>query len=119
MSSKGLTQGKNTLVQFQLIITSKVSNSLDPYLVRTECRPDLGPNCLKRLSADDNVMLKLNTKLKFICSISTCHILLSKTVLTPIRSRQNVRPDLGLNCLKWLSAGDNVMLKLNAKLKCI
>ena len=39
--------------------------------------------------------------------------------LTPIRSRQNVRPDLGINSLKWLSADDNVMLKLNAKLKCI
>ena len=33
-----------------------MSNSLDPYQVRTECQPDLSPNCLKGLSADDNVM---------------------------------------------------------------
>ena len=30
-----------------------MSNSLDPYQVRTECQPDLGPICLQRLSADD------------------------------------------------------------------
>ena len=56
MSCKSLTQSENTSVQLQLVITSKVSNCLDPYQVRTECRPDLGPNCLKGLSADDNVM---------------------------------------------------------------
>ena len=28
-------------------------------------------------------------------------------------------PDLGLNCLKWLSADDNVMLKFKSKLKYI
>ena len=35
--------------------------------------PDLGRNCLKGLSADDNVMLKFKSKLKYIGSISTCH----------------------------------------------
>ena len=45
-----------TLVQLQLVITSKVSKSLDPYQVRTECGPVLGPNYLKGLSADGNVM---------------------------------------------------------------
>ena len=44
--------------------------------------PDLGPNCLKWLSADDNVMKKFNELLKYI--------------------------SLGLNCLKGLSAGYNV-----------
>ena len=39
--------------------------------------PDLGPNCLKGLSADDNVMLKFNAKLKYIGLTSTCHNLLS------------------------------------------
>ena len=34
--------------------------------------PDLGPNCLKGLSADDNVMFKFKLK--------------CQTVLTPIRS---------------------------------
>ena len=42
-----------------------------------------------------------------------------QTIFTPIRSRQNVGPDLGPNCLKGLSADDNVMLKFNAKLKYI
>ena len=32
-----------------------------------------------------------------------------QTVWTPIRSGQNVRPDLGPNCLKGLSADDKVM----------
>ena len=35
--------------------------------------PDLGPICLKGLSADDNVMLRFNAKLKYIASTSTCH----------------------------------------------
>ena len=35
--------------------------------------PDLGPNCLKLLSADDNVMLKFNAKLKYVGSTSTFH----------------------------------------------
>ena len=39
--------------------------------------PDLGPNCLKGLSADDNVMLRFTAKLKNIGSTSTCHYLLS------------------------------------------
>ena len=34
-----------------------MSNSFDPYQVREDVRPDLGPNYLKGLSADDNVML--------------------------------------------------------------
>ena len=47
-----------TLVQLQLVITSKVSKSLDPYHVQTECPACsvLGPNDLKGLSADDKVM---------------------------------------------------------------
>ena len=32
-----------------------------------------------------------------------------QTVLTPIRSGQNVRPDLDQYCLKGLSADDNVI----------
>ena len=35
--------------------------------------PDLGPNCLKWLSADENVMLKFNAKLKYIGLISFFH----------------------------------------------
>ena len=35
--------------------------------------------------------------------------------LDPIRSGQNVGPDLSPNCLKGLSADDNVMNRFNAK----
>ena len=34
--------------------TIRVSSSLDPDQARRKRRPDLGPNCLQRLSADDN-----------------------------------------------------------------
>ena len=52
-----------TLVQLQLVLTPKVSKSLDPYQVRTvNVGPDLGPNCLKGLSADDNVMSRFNAQ---------------------------------------------------------
>ena len=35
--------------------TIRVSNSLDPDQARHFVRPDLGPNCLQRLSADDKL----------------------------------------------------------------
>ena len=65
--------------------------------------PDLGPNCLKGLSADDNVMF--NAKLKYT-SVQLQLVITSKcqTIWTRIRSGQNVGPDLGPNCLKHLSA---------------
>ena len=56
MSCKSLTQSLNISVQLQLVITYKVSNSLDPDKALTEYRPDLGPIVCKGLSADDNVM---------------------------------------------------------------
>ena len=55
MSYKGFKQSKKTLVQLQLA-TSKVSNSLTPIRSGQNMGPDLGPNCLKGLSADDKVM---------------------------------------------------------------
>ena len=64
-------QSYNTSVQMQLVLTSKVTNSLDPIRSGQNVGPDLGPNCLKGLSADDNVMLKFNAKLKYIGSTST------------------------------------------------
>ena len=68
-----LTQSKNTLVQLQIVITSKVPNSLTPIRSRQNVGPELVPNYLKGLSADDNVMFKVKSKLKYIGSISTCH----------------------------------------------
>ena len=44
---KGLRQSQN--ISVQLVITFKVSNSLDPDKALTEYRPDLGPNCLQRV----------------------------------------------------------------------
>ena len=46
--------------------------------------PDLGPNRLKGLSADDNVMLKFNAKLKYIGSTSHCHNLKSVKQFGPL-----------------------------------
>ena len=105
-SCKGLTQNYKPLVQLQLVITSIVSNSLTPIRSGQNVGPDLGPNyLLKWLSADDNVIKRLNAKLKYIGSTSTCHYRLKcQTVWTQIRSGQNVGPDLGPNCLKHLSA---------------
>ena len=39
--------------RFNFFITSKVSNSLDMIRPEQNVSPDLGPNCLQRLSADD------------------------------------------------------------------
>ena len=71
MSCKSLTQSSNT--SLQLFITTKVFNSLDPIRSGQNVGPDLGQNCLKWLSADDNVMLKFKSSLKYIGSISNCH----------------------------------------------
>ena len=40
--------------------TIRVSNSLDPDQARRSVGPDLGPNCLKRLSADDTRRQRVN-----------------------------------------------------------
>ena len=75
-----------------------MSNSLTPLKSGKNVWPDLVPNCLKGLSADDNVMLRFKAKLKYISSTSFCHKPLKcQTAWTEIRSRQNVGPDLGPN----------------------
>ena len=56
MSCKSLTQSLNISVQLHLVITYKVSNSLDPDKALTEYLPVLGQIICKGLSADDNVM---------------------------------------------------------------
>ena len=63
MSCLSLTQNQNTSVQLQHVITSKVSNSLTLVKSGQNVWTDLGPNCLKGLSADDNVMLRFKAKL--------------------------------------------------------
>ena len=64
-------------------------------------------------------MQRFNAKLKYIGYLNLSEPLKCQTVLTPIRSGQNVGPDLGPNCLKGLLRDDNVMFKLNEKLKYI
>ena len=56
MSCLSLTQSQNTSVQLQFVLTSKASNSLAPIRSRQNVGPDPGPNCLKGLSADGNVI---------------------------------------------------------------
>ena len=56
MSCLSLTHNLNTSVQRKHVITSKVSNSLSPIKSGQNVWPDLGLNCLKGVSADDNVM---------------------------------------------------------------
>ena len=59
-----------------------MSNSLDPDQDRHSVGPDLGPNCLQRLSPDDKVtafklMIKGHLVLLNVCwpGPSCCHIL--------------------------------------------
>ena len=44
---------KSTFLKNSFRNTIRVSNSLGPDQARHFVRPDLGPNCLQRLSADD------------------------------------------------------------------
>ena len=43
-----------------------MSNSLDPDQARRFIRPDLGPNCLPRLSADDTGRQRFNCSLSVL-----------------------------------------------------
>ena len=45
----------NSLNAVYFLNTIRVSNSMDPDQARHFVRPDLGPNCLQRFSADDKV----------------------------------------------------------------
>ena len=47
--------------------TIRVSNSLDPDQDQHSVGPDLGPNCLQRLSADDKVAAS-KERIKFLLS---------------------------------------------------
>ena len=121
-SCKGLTQSLNTSVQLQIVITSKVSNSLDPDQVRTECWAWSESKMFETLISRCHllkVMLRFNAKIKYWFNSNLSKALKCQTVWTPFRSGQNVRPDLGQNCLKGLSTDDNVMFKFKTKLKYI
>ena len=71
------------------------------------------------MSSADKVMLRFKAKIKHWFNSNLSTPLKCQTVWTPIRSGQNVRPDLGPNCLKGLSVDDNDIFKFNTKLKYI
>ena len=53
LSSADFLFSKSTFSKNSSMNTIRVSNSLDPDQARHFVEPDLGPNCLQRLSADD------------------------------------------------------------------
>ena len=62
---KSITVQYFTLWMLDFFNTIRVSNSLDPDQARHFVGPDLGPNCLQRLSADNKSrpwQAELNTK---------------------------------------------------------
>ena len=67
---------------------------MDPEQADIFVGPDLGPNCLKRLSADDTSRMSLKFPLNAI-KVSNS--------LDPEQARHIVGPDLGLNCLQRLN----------------
>ena len=95
MSSKGLTPSPN--ISVQLVITFKVSSSLDPIRPGQNVDPNLGPNCLQRVY---NVMLKFNAKFKYISSTSAVITCTVSNSLDPDKALTEYRPDLGVNCLQ-------------------
>ena len=52
---------KSTFTRKKFRNAIRVSNSLDPDQARHFVGPDLGPNCLQRLSADDTSRQRVNT----------------------------------------------------------
>ena len=66
---------KSTFSKNSFRNTIRVSNSLDPgqlqHLVRPDAGPDLGPNCLQRLSADDTCRFLFVCLNRFFTSQST------------------------------------------------
>ena len=77
--------------------TIRVSNSLDPDQARLFVRPDLGPNCLHRLSADDTVFLCAVGKTSPHASIVLIffHILVLRKYWVLTEHRIPLKPVLG------------------------
>ena len=60
-----------------------MSNSLDPDQARRIVGPDLGPNCLPRLSADDTGRQRVNVSLGTACLMCVQIILCFGSVNVP------------------------------------
>ena len=105
--------------------TIRVPNSLDPDQVTHFVGPDLGPNCLQRLLADDTSRQRVTVNRKVhrlltLCMLSKfsyffCHLttfiknsfwntIRVSYYLDPNQNKSYVGPGLGLNCLQRLSA---------------
>ena len=78
-----------------------MSNSLDPDQVGCFVRPDLGPNCLQRFTAEDKIKeLKMQQNLKKVNVALKWRLMITNTnSLDPDQDRQNVGPDLDPNRL--------------------
>ena len=93
-----------------------MSNGLEPDQDRHKVGPDLGPNCLQRLSANDKSRCMLGNFNVFCCRLLTFFQIIfffSKKsfrntigVSNGLDTDQDRRSDLGLNCLQRLSADE-------------
>ena len=110
MSCKSLTKSLNISLQLQLVITYKVSNSHEPDKALTEYRPDLGPNCLQRVSGS-KLFAKGYQQMTMSCKCLTKSLNISVQLqlvitynvsnsLDPDKALTEYRPDLGPNCLQ-------------------
>ena len=82
---------------------------MDPEQAQCYVGPDLDPNCLQRLSAEDTIVGKeLMNFLRYDHLTTMC----SKLAITdPEQAQCNVWPDLDPNCLQRLSAEDTIVGK--------
>ena len=76
---------KSTFWKTSFRNTIRVSNSLDPDQARRFVGPDLDPNCLQRLSADDTSRQRVNTfsVLEMVLAASVAHFIMhSSSILS-------------------------------------
>ena len=87
-----------------------MSNRLDPDQASHFVEPDLGPNCLQRLSADTSRIsfcrLLIFFQNNFVQKNYFKNIIRASNSLDPDPAQHFVRPDLDPNCLQRLSTDD-------------
>ena len=110
MTSADVLQNKNYFKN-----TIRVLNSLDPDQACCLVGPDLGPNCLQRLSADNRIQLRYMFNLWSRLSGKTFKCKKYVIIFLPyplIKIYWNVvGADLGPNCLQRLSADNRIQLR--------
>ena len=91
----------------------RVSNGLDPDLDRHFVSPDLGPNGLQRLSAEDIPLLSsAHFFQKYFFQKIFGNMIRVSNGLDPDLDRHFAGPDLGPNYLQRLSADDKTIFSL-------